>query len=152
MLIKNGQLKIKTINGKIVAKPDLKTAAGNGVVRKYKVAEKGIRYRKIYKTKESRYMYLLQDIVEFAEQQLPLPIQRQKKKIDKTDALLSGSLVGAGSGIGVGALIANNLGREKSAKIKTKYGVIGGVAGGLALGGLAAYQNIRNQKKDNAKL
>ena len=29
MLVKQGQLKIKTVNGKIVAKPDLKTAIGN---------------------------------------------------------------------------------------------------------------------------
>lgn len=148
MLIKNGQLKIKTINGKIIAKPDLKTAAGNGVVRKHKIGLKGIRYRKIYETKESQHMYLLSDIANFAEQNKSI----EKKKIDKVDALISGSLVGAGSGIGVGALIANNLGREKSAKIKTKYGVAGGVAGGLALGSLAAYQNLRNQKKNNEKL
>lgn len=151
MLIKNGQLKIKTIGDKIVAKPDLKTAAGNGVVRKHKIGLKGIRYRKIYETKESQHMYLLSDIVDFANTEIQhKPIE--KKRIDKVDALISGSLVGAGSGIGVGALIANNLGREKSARVKTKYGVLGGVAGGLALGGLAAYQNIRNQNKDNAKL
>ena len=144
MLTKNGQLKIKTINGKIVAKPDLKTAAGNGVVRKYKAAEKGIRYRKIYKTKESQYMYLMTDIVEFAAV--------EKKKTDKTDALLAGSLAGLSGGVGVGALIANNFGRDKAPKIKTKYGVIGGIVGGVGVGGLATYQNIRNQKKTNAKL
>ena len=80
MLTKQGQLKIRTINGKIVAKPDLKTAAGNGVVRKYAVAKKGIRYRKIYKTKESRYMYLLEDLVGFNK---PQNVEK-KKKVDKS--------------------------------------------------------------------
>lgn len=143
MLTKQGQLKIKTIDGLIVAKPDLKTAIGSGAVRKYAVAKKGIRYRKIYKTKESRYMYLLEDMVCFGKTQT---VER-KSKIDKTDALIAGSLIGAGSGIGVGSLIAGNLGREKSPKTKTKYGIIGGTIGGIGLGTLGAYQNIRQQKR-----
>lgn len=141
MLTKQGQLKIKTINGKIVAKPDLKTAAGNGVVRKYKVGKKGIRYRKIYKTKESRYMFLLTDVVGFAA------VEEKKKKIDKTDAVLTGTVAGVGGGVGTGFLAGEYLARKKSPAAKTKYGVAGGLIGAAGLGGLAAYQNIRNQKK-----
>ena len=144
MLTKQGQLKIKTVNGKIVAKPDLKTAAGNNVVRKYKVGEKGIRYRKIYKTKESRYMYLLEDIAGFAEKTV-----EKKKKIDKTDAAITGTIAGLGGGVGTGFLAGEYLARKKSPSAKTKYGVAGGLIGAAGLGGLAAYQNVRNQKKQN---
>ena len=147
MLIKQGQLKIKTIDGKIVAKPDLKTAAGNGVVRKNKAAKKGIRYRKIYETKESRYMYLMTDIVDFAKQQTI-----EKKSLDKTDVALAGSIAGLSGGVGTGYLAGEYLARNKTSKAKTKYGVVGALAGTIGLGGLAAYQNIRNQKKNNAKL
>ena len=147
MLIKQGQLKIKTIDGKIVAKPDLKTAAGNGVVRKNKVGKKGIKYRKIYETKESRYMYLMTDIVDFAKQQTI-----EKKSLDKTDVALAGSLAGLSGGVGTGFLAGEYLARNKTPKAKTKYGVVGALAGTIGLGGLAAYQNIRNQKKNNAKL
>ena len=142
MLTKQGQLKIKTVNGKIVAKPDLKTAAGNNVVRKYKVGEKGIRYRKIYKTKESRYMYLLTDVVSFAEKTV-----EKKKKIDKTDAAITGTIAGLGGGVGTGFLAGKYLARKKSPSAKTKYGLAGGLIGAAGLGGLAAYQNVRNQKK-----
>ena len=146
MLTKTGQLKIKTINGKIVAKPDLKTAAGNGVTRKYAVAKKGIRYRKVYQTKESRYMYLLEDVVSFAEKTV------EKKKVDKTDAAITGTIAGLGGGVGTGFLAGQYLARKKSPSAKTKYGVAGGLIGAAGLGGLAAYQNVRNQKKNNAKL
>lgn len=149
MLVKQGQLKIKNINGKIVARPDLKTAAGNGVVRKYAVGKKGIRYRKIYETKESRYMYLLNDLVDFAQQ--PQTIEK-KKKIDKGDAALTGAVTGIGGGVGTGFLAGEYLARKKTPTAKTKYGVAGGIAGAVGLGGLAAYQNVRNQKKNNAKL
>lgn len=145
MLTKTGQLKIKTINGKIVAKPDLKTAAGNGVTRKYAVAKKGIRYRKVYQTKESRYMYLLEDVAAFAA-------AVEKKKVDKTDAAITGTIAGLGGGVGTGFLAGEYLARKKSPSAKTKYGVAGGLIGAAGLGGLAAYQNVRNQKKNNAKL
>ena len=75
-MIKNGQLKIKTINGKIVAKPDLKTAIGSGATRKYAVAKKGVRYRKTYKTNESRYMFLLEDVADFTK---PATVEKSKK-------------------------------------------------------------------------
>lgn len=146
MLIKHGQLKIKTdSSGKILAKPDLKTAAGNNVVRKHKIGKKGIRYRRIYETNESRYMYLLPDIVDFA-------IEEKKKKVDKTDAAITGTIAGLGGGVGTGFLAGEYLARKKSPSTKTKYGVAGGIAGAVGLGGLAAYQNIRNQKKNNANV
>lgn len=144
MLIKQGQLKIKTINGKIVAKPDLKSAAGNGVVRKYKVGEKGIRYRKIYKTKESRYMYLLEDLVIFNDRKTI----EKKGKLDKTDAAISGVTTGLGSGTGTGWLLGEYLGRKS--KNKHKYGVTGAIASTLGLGALGAYQNVRRQKMSNS--
>ncbi len=138
MLQKSGQLKIKTENDLIVAKPDLKTAIGNGITRKYAVAKKGIRYRKIYKTKESRYMYLLKDIADFA---------KEKKKVDLKDAAITGATTGIGGGLGSGFLIGEYLARNKNNKAKTKYGVTGAAAGTLGLGALGAYQNIRQQKK-----
>lgn len=140
MLIKQGQLKIKTQNGKIVTKPDLKTSIGNGITRKYAVAEKGIRYRKIYKTKESRYMYLLNDIVDFKTTD-------KKVKIDTGDAALTGITTGVGGGLGSGFLAGEYLARNKDKATKTKYGVGGAIAGTLGLGALGAYQSIRQQKK-----
>ena len=139
MLQKSGQLKIKTVNGLIVAKPDLKTAIGSGVTRKYAVAKKGVRYRKIYKTKESRYMYLLTDIVGFANE--------KKNKIDAKDAALTGTITGLGGGVGTGFLAGEYLARKKNNKAKTKYGVAGAIAGTVGLGALGAYQNVRQQKK-----
>jgi hypothetical protein len=146
MLAKQGQLKIKTVNGLIVAKPDLKTAIGSGATRKYAVAKKGVRYRKIYKTNESRYMYFLDDMVDFTKS---TTIEKKKQKIDKTDAALTGAIAGLGGGVGTGFLAGEYLARNKPNKAKTKYGVGGAIAGTIGLGALGAYQNIRNQKKQN---
>lgn len=142
MLQKQGQLKIKTDSkGLIVAKPDLKTAIGNGITRKYAVAKKGVRYRKIYKTDQARYMYFLDDLVDFSN------AENRRKRIDVSDALLSGTITGLAGGPGTGYLVGEYLGRNKPPSVKTKYGVIGGIAGTLGLGTLGAYHNIRNQKK-----
>lgn len=149
MLIKQGQLKIRSENGKIIAKPDLKTAIGNGVTRKYAVAKKGIRYRKVYDTKESRYMYLLKDIAVFAKDNA---IEKKKKKVDLVDAGLTGAVTGLGGGVGTGFLAGEYLARKKPNNIKTKYGVGGAIAGTIGLGGLGAYQNIRNQRKSENSL
>lgn len=142
MLQKNGQLKIKNKNGKIVAEPDLKTAIGSGATRKYAVGKKGIRYRKIYKTKESRYMHTIEDIVGFATANI------EKKKIDVSDAAITGVTTGLGGGTGTGWLLGEYLGRKN--KNKHKYGVAGAVAGTLGLGGLGAYQNLRQQRLSNS--
>jgi hypothetical protein len=143
MLIKNGQLKIKTINGKIVAKPDLKTAIGSGATRKYAVAKKGVRYRKIYKTNQSRYMLLLEDIADFNKS----ATIEKKQKIDVKDAALTGATTGIGGGLGSGFLIGEYLARNKNKAAKTKYGVGGAIAGTVGLGTLGAYQSARQQKK-----
>lgn len=140
MLNKTGQLKIRLQNGRIVAKPDIKSASGSGVVRYRTAPQKAIRYRRIYKTNESRYMHIIQDIVDFATS--------DKKKIDKTDAVISGVTTGLGGGTGTGWLLGEYLGRK--AKNKHKYGVAGAVGGTLGLGTLGAYQNIRQQRMSNS--
>lgn len=137
MLIKQGQLKIKNINGKIVARPDLKTAAGNNVVRKHKVGKKGIRYRKVYETKQAQYMYFLEDVANF--------------NVDLTDAAITGTTTAIGGGLGSGHLIGSYLGRNKGHKTQAKYGLVGGLIGAGTVGSLAAYQNIKHQKKEEAK-
>jgi len=142
MLQKSGQLKIKKQNGLIVAKPDLKTAPGSNVVRYHAAPQKAIRYRRVYKTNDSRYMYLLEDIVDFAQQ--------EKKTIDKKDAALTGIITGLGGGTGTGFLAGEYLARNKNKKAKTKYGVAGALAGTLGLGALGAYQNVRQQRLSNS--
>ena len=60
---------------------------------------------------------------------------------------MTGAITGLGGGVGTGLLAGEYLARNKSNKAKTKYGVAGALAGTVGLGGLGAYQNIRNQKK-----
>ena len=138
MLQKQGQLKYTTTpTGKITAKPDLKSAAGNGVVRKRKIGTKGIMYRKIYKTNEARYsVYLLCD-ANFAVE----------RKADKVDVALTGLQGAAGGGLGGGYIVGELAARNKPKKIG-KYRLGGALGGASVLGGLAAYQNYRKQKKN----